>query len=371
MPTPLQYIFAIGTFQGFLLSVLLLVTSNISYASRILGVWCGFLAIGLLLPLVEPYSVARTHGLLLTLAGFLPASYGALLYLYARHSVLDDGYRSKELLHFIPLLVCYLLNIDLLFSPELVVQTFIEGSRATSARYLLSQLILFGQAFIYIAYTAWFIYRYQQRAQDNYAGFNPNVFSWLWIVQGFNLIIWSMKAAALFLAGFSLFVGADILIVILIYGIGLAQWRNPKLFKILLPVTAEAATVHKDSGARAVTKLDKDTRLALLRNLTEHMQQHQSFLDSELSLRRLSDAVGISTHHLSEALNGDEGHNFYNFVNRLRVEYVCEHLQQDQDIKLLDLGLQAGFSSKSTFNSVFKKHTGLTPSQYRSKVSGR
>lgn len=372
MPTLLQYLFAIGSFQGFLLSALLLFTSNISYASRILGVWCGFLAIGLLLPIVEHLIVVENYGYLLTFTGFLPASFGALLYLYCRHSVLDDRFRSKDLLHLLPFLSCYLLNIDLLFSPEQVVQTFVEGTRAVTARYLLGQFILFGQAFIYIGYTALFMYRYQQRAQDNYAGFDPNVFSWLWIVQGFNLIIWSMKAAAMVVAGSGLFEGADILIVLLIYSIGLAQWRNPQLFKIVVPVTADAAAPNKEADSRSAGKLDRDTRLVLLATVNRHMQTHQVFLDSELSLRRLSDAVGISTHHLSEALNGQEGEggqNFYNFVNKLRVEYVCAHLAQDPEIKLLDLGLQAGFSSKSTFNSVFKKHTGLTPSQYRNKVS--
>lgn len=365
MPTLLQYLFAIGTFQGFLLSTLLLFTSNISYASRILGVWCGFLAIGLMLPIVEQLSGIESYGLLLAVTGFLPASYGALLYLYCRHSVLDDGYRPKDLLHFIPFLCCYLLNIDLLFSPDYVVQTFVEGARAVPVRYLLGQSILFGQAYIYIGYTAFFMYRYQQRAQDNYAGFNPDVFDWLWIVQGFNLIIWSMKAVAMVTTGLGLSIGGDVLIVILIYGIGLAQWRNPQLFKIVVPVTTDATALMNDSGSKITGRLDEDTRLALLESVNQHMQTHQVFLDSELSLRRLADAVGISTHYLSEALNGEEGQNFYNFVNKLRVEYVCEHLKQDQEIKLLDLGLKAGFSSKSTFNSVFKKQTGLTPTQYR------
>lgn len=369
MPTLLQYIFAIGSFQGFLLSALLLLTSNISYASRILGVWCAFLAVGLLLPLVDPLSLSDTYGVLLAMTGFLPASFGALLYLYCRHSVLDDGFRAKHLLHFTPFVACYLLNIDLLLAPEQIVQTFVEGTRAVTTRYLLGQFVLFGQAFIYIGFTAFFMYRYQQRAQDNYAGFNPNIFNWLWIVQGFNLIIWSMKAVAVLIPGSGLFVGADMLIIVLIYGIGLAQWRNPQLFKIAVPRAADATAYASDSNETMAGKLDKDTRLALLGSVNEYMQTHRAFLDSELSLRRLSDAVGISTHHLSEALNGEEGQNFYNFVNKLRVDYVCALLRQEQEIKLLDLGMQAGFSSKSTFNSVFKKQTGLTPTQYRSQVN--
>jgi AraC-like DNA-binding protein len=370
MPTLLQYIFAIGTFQGFLLSALLLFTSNISYASRILGVWCGFLAAGLMLPLVLQLGTIEAYGFLLALTGFLPASFGALLYLYCRHSVLDDGFRAKDLLHFIPFVSCYLLNIDLLFSPDQVVQMFVEDTRAVPTRYSLGQFILFGQAYIYIFYTAIYMYRYQQRAQDNYAGFNPDIFDWLWILQGFNLLIWSLKAAGMLIPGFGLLISGDVLIVILIYGIGLAQWRNPQLFKIAVPVAGDTTVSGNDLGSRLAGKLDEDTRLALMASVNQYVRTHQAFLDSELSLRRLSDAIGISTHHLSETLNGETGQNFYNYVNKLRVEYVCEHLKRDQEIKLLDLGLQAGFSSKSTFNSVFKKQTGLTPTQYRNNCMG-
>ena len=364
MPTLLQYLLAIGTFQGVLLSALLLFTRHINYASRVLGVWCGFLATGLLIQLFQQEGDIQTYGILLAVTGFMPASFGALLYLYCRHSVLDDSFKARDLLHFIPFVSCYVLNIDLLLDPDRVVQTFLLGTQAPSVRYLLSEIIMFGQAYIYMVYTAVFIYQYQQRAQNNYAGFNPDTFYWLWIVQGFNLIIWSIKTTATVQGdGTFLSVAGDILIVFLIYGIGLAQWRNPQLFKVAIPLSSAPAS--KTQEAKTAGALEADTRVAIMHTINQYMQSQQAFLDSELSLRRLSDAVDISTHHLSEALNQEEGQNFYNYVNRFRIEYVCQQLAQDQELKLLDIGLQAGFSSKSTFNAVFKKHTGQTPTQYR------
>ena len=116
-----------------------------------------------------------------------------------------------------------------------------------------------------------------------------------------------------------------------------------------------------------VGALDEDTRVSLFETVVQYMNSQHAYLQSDLSLQRLSEAVGISTHHLSEVLNQEEGQNFYNFVNGLRIDYVCERLKLDDNIKLLDLGLNAGFSSKSTFNSVFKKYTGMTPSQFRQR----
>lgn len=368
MPTFLQYLYVIGTFQGFLLSALLLFTPNISHASRVLGIWCAFLAIGLLSVLVIQGEELGPYGLLLGMTGFLPASYGALLYLYCRHSVLDDGFQPKDLLHFIPFASCYLLNADFFFSPGLLEQAYTQGGETLSVRYTAGSIIMFGQAYVYMGYTAYFLLRYQRRAQNNYASFNPDIFDWLWIVQGFNLIIWSIKAGSVVTSNnVVLMVAGDLLIVVLIYGIGMAQWRNPQLFKIAVPAQGDSSATDNSNEQKLAGALDEDTRASLLKTVVHYMKSQQAFLDDDLSLRGLAEAVGVSTHHLSEVLNQEEGQNFYNFVNNFRIEFVCERLKADRDIKLLDLGMKSGFSSKSTFNSVFKKHTGLTPSQYREK----
>ena len=368
MPIFLQYLYVIGTFQGFLLSALLLFTSNISHASRVLGVWCGFLAIGLLSVLVIQGEEIGPYSLLLGTTGFLPASYGALLYLYCRHSVLDDGFQPKDLLHFLPFVSCYILNADLFFSPDLLEQAYTQGGDPLSLRYFIAMTVMFGQAFVYMGYTAIFLLRYQRRAQNNYASFNPDIFDWLWIVQGFNLIIWSIKSGTVVTNNNLFFtVGGDLLIVVLIYGIGMAQWRNPQLFKIAVPAQGDSSTADKATEPKIAGALDEDTRASMLETVIQYMKSQQAFLNNDLSLGGLSEAVDISTHHLSEVLNQEEGQNFYNFVNHFRIEFVCERLKADNDVKLLDLALKSGFSSKSTFNSVFKKHTGLTPSQYRGK----
>lgn len=369
MPVYLQYLYVIGTFQGLLLSALLLFTSNISHASRVLGIWCALLAIGLLTVLVIQGEETGPYGLLLGLTSFFPASYGALLYLYCRHSVMDNGFQLRDLLHFIPFVICYVLNADIFFSPDLLDQVYTQGSEILSGRYILALIIMFGQAYVYMGYTAYFLFRYQRQAQNNYASFNPDIFDWLWIVQGFNLIIWSIKAISSATNDHIVFfVAGDLLIVVLIYSIGMAQWRNPQLFKIAVPAQGDAsATENGNNDQQLSGALDEDTRASLLETVVQYMKSQQAFLDNDLSLRALSEAVDISTHHLSEILNQEQGQNFYNFVNNFRIEFVCERLKEDNDIKLLDLGLKSGFSSKSTFNSVFKKHTGLTPSQYRDK----
>ena len=64
-------------------------------------------------------------------------------------------------------------------------------------------------------------------------------------------------------------------------------------------------------------------------------------------------------------INLGGGLNFYDFINRLRVEDACRRLVAGEGSSILDAALDSGFNSKSTFHEAFKKWTGTTPSAYR------
>ena len=63
--------------------------------------------------------------------------------------------------------------------------------------------------------------------------------------------------------------------------------------------------------------------------------------------------------------------NFFDYVNHFRVEKVKKDVSNVKKghLKLLSIAMDAGFNSKSLFNAIFKKHTGMTPSEYREKVA--
>jgi AraC-like DNA-binding protein len=79
--------------------------------------------------------------------------------------------------------------------------------------------------------------------------------------------------------------------------------------------------------------------------------------------------MSISAHNLSEVINTQAGKNFYDFVNGYRVEAVMRRLRDPRyaHLTILALAEESGFNSKSTFNACFRRHTGLTPSQYRTE----
>lgn len=91
------------------------------------------------------------------------------------------------------------------------------------------------------------------------------------------------------------------------------------------------------------------------------------YADCDLSLRKLSDVTGVTKNHISETLSQHLGINFFDFVNRHRAD-EARRLLAETELSILEIGLEVGFNSRSTFNAAFKKHVGTPPSTYRAQA---
>ena len=111
---------------------------------------------------------------------------------------------------------------------------------------------------------------------------------------------------------------------------------------------------------------------ALKADLLALMARERPYRDPDLTLPDLAEQLDTTPHKLSEVLNGELSQTFYDFVNGYRVEDVRRRLGEptSKQLNVLTLAMDAGFSSKSTFNEVFKKRTGQTPSMYRKALAG-
>ncbi len=94
------------------------------------------------------------------------------------------------------------------------------------------------------------------------------------------------------------------------------------------------------------------------------------FLDDSLTLHKLASALQTSDKKLSFYLNHHLNTNFYDFVNGYRIDEFKSILQDKtkENLSLLGIAFECGFKSKSSFNRVFKKVTGLSPSQYKESL---
>lgn len=103
--------------------------------------------------------------------------------------------------------------------------------------------------------------------------------------------------------------------------------------------------------------------------LQQHMQELQLYLEPGLTMPRLAERIGVSPNYLSQTLNAHFQSSFFDYINRLRVEFAKTLLndRRHAEMSIIDVAMQSGFNSRSTFYAAFKQAVGMTPAQFRQK----
>ncbi|BFM10211.1 hypothetical protein R50072_03640 [Simiduia litorea] len=109
---------------------------------------------------------------------------------------------------------------------------------------------------------------------------------------------------------------------------------------------------------------------AHIKTLEPLMLNNKVYTNPELSLDDLAHSVGVSPRTLSGVINGHYGCSFFEFINGYRVQEAKRLLSENanKSTSVLDIMYESGFNSKATFNGIFKKTEGMTPSQYRKSM---
>jgi AraC-like DNA-binding protein len=104
------------------------------------------------------------------------------------------------------------------------------------------------------------------------------------------------------------------------------------------------------------------------RRLRDLFETERPWLDAELRLSTLARRVQVPPHHLSQVFSQAFGTTFFDFVNAYRVREAARQLlrEGERGKTVLAIALDSGFSSKASFNRVFKSRLGMTPSEFRS-----
>jgi len=125
---------------------------------------------------------------------------------------------------------------------------------------------------------------------------------------------------------------------------------------------------NEKTSKRTVQKIDiAELKVAYLK-LKEHMELKKPYLDDALTLSKLSEQIDIKPTKLSKVIKTQTNGNFYDYINDYRVEAIKKELITTKE-QIIIIAYNNGFSSKSTFNKVFKSSTGDSPSLFRKKFT--
>ncbi len=164
----------------------------------------------------------------------------------------------------------------------------------------------------------------------------------------------------------------DILVFILILAfINTLYFKGLQQAAIFTGFTDDDAHLSDELGqVRKSVALDQEEK-HLIELLEKYMLEQHPYRDPNLNIAQLSEAIHISKRKLSELINTHYQQNFVNFINSYRIEEAKHRLLHPEDEKetILEVMYAVGFNSKSSFNTIFKKKTGMTPSQYKGRGS--
>jgi two-component system response regulator YesN len=110
----------------------------------------------------------------------------------------------------------------------------------------------------------------------------------------------------------------------------------------------------------------KDKSDAFVRNIDKYIQKH---LGDDLSLVTLSEKVYLNPSYLSRRYKELTGKNITDTITEARMNRAAQ-LLDDEQYKVRNVAEMVGFASAAHFSRVFKKHTGMTPQEYRDNSRG-
>lgn len=353
-------IYLLGAAQGFLLvAVLALRKTNVS-SNRILALLLGLFSINLLNLAAREYMPGNFS--LLTAPFSL--IYGPLIWFYVSSLTLNTDNKIKRfaILHFVPFFAAIFIYSPFYpFEISKYIMVILGFKIIQYAAYLTASLIV--------------LKRHESFIRDFFSDIGSVTLQWLRIMIIIDFI--SLLIVSFFMvmhifdiydisAGKTVSRVTFIISSLVIYIIGYFSMKQPEIRQM-----SENRTDESDQSAKTLkyenSRIEDDVIAQYMKELSAYMESKKPYLNPDITLKDLADALSLTYHDLSQVLNAGFKMNFYNYVNTFRINEAKNILSDPKrsDNKILSVVYESGFKNKSNFNTFFKKITGMTPSEYR------
>ncbi|WP_240770667.1 AraC family transcriptional regulator [Neptunomonas sp. XY-337] len=400
LQSALAVLYIIAASQGFFLT-LLLYRSKLGdhQANRYLCLLTLLFSLALVDYATDTAGISAQWPVITTLLWPKEFFYGPLIFLYCIELTRPSPSQlsRRQQLHFLPGLLHIVVAWSLLMLPQDTQQLIIgldpivlDGS-ANSHGLSYSQLVIawllddfetvlaFASIAIYLGLSIWHLKRYSISILNNYSEIEQINLSWLkrLLISLLTIYLLYVVTETLLRGWMEHVLGFSMLL--LIYLMGYRGLQQPEIFKARNPSepvsassdlqpepTEEATPAMVVESKYAKSAVDAEMSGQLIREIRQQVEQRQLYLEPQLTLTELADLLCLPPHYVSQAINEQTGNNFFDFINSYRTQ-AAQALLLDKEAALtvIEVAMAAGFNSKSAFYTAFKKHAGVTPSQYK------
>jgi AraC-like DNA-binding protein len=374
-------LFVLMIFQLLFLSLFLLTQEKGKRISNILlGLFFLSIALNLLDFFLFNLGVYSTIPWLAGWGSCLPLLFGPFIYLYTQSVLYKDFMPDKKcFIHFLPFVIFFSgTEIYYLIQPKAVQEQILTNLLAHHIPVSVSLVstIIFLQFLYYIIASFRSVTAYQREAHQYVSSKSQYSVSWLsstilffLLIIGLNIVNGLLAQTVLapyYLIGFNLIMLALLIFVMTVF---LKALKMPYFFSF----SGEEGGISQiqTPPQNLQNPSEKEEKEKIVRTIQHYMQNGKPWLEPELTVYQLASRLSLKPRLLSQAINDILGQNFYDFINRYRIEEASRLLTHPKDdkITILEVLYEVGFNSKSSFNTLFKKYTGLTPTAFRKKQS--
>lgn len=368
----IQILYSAASIQGLFLSFLLLRTRINQPANRILAILLIILSFHLILVGFDNRDFFLAFPHLSRISWIIGSLYWPLIYLFVQYITQTQPNRIwKSYWLFTPFFILlmimlpyYILSVE---EKRALLSNFEEASRDDFGwiNQVVSLLHIVFQTFILIYYL-----RFEKKLYEEFSEVESLRIQWLK-----QFLILTLTATMLAVFSFfartwqvpvlsQLYSFHFIGIVLLFYWLSYKALTQPVLFGIVKEQIQPTAIAPEEKYKKS--SLETEQLASMFEKVKQVLHHQQLYLKNDLTLTQLSAAVGIPRHQLSQAINSCYTGNFFDLINDYRVEAFKQFASQPdkKHLSLLGIAQEAGFNSKASFYSVFKKKTGMTPAEY-------
>ena len=279
-------------------------------------------------------------------------------------------FRKQDLVHAVPVVLCVVYLLPFFFQNGAAkLQSVAEGSSNVDwwATQGLTLLHLFG----YLIWVIVLLGRHAEGIKNLFSSIQQINLVWLRNLTAAVLAVWAVNVFVFVRGDYDNPISyiIPLILSLIVYAIGYLGFRQPEIFSSAVAEPAPSNTSSERYATSALTEKQADKYLDRLLQSIDDQKPH---LDPDLTLPELAKQLSISTHHLSQVINQRLDQNFFDFVNSYRVEEAKRRLADPRShyLTIVAIAQEAGFNSKSAFYTAFRKHTGMTPSQFKGTVQG-
>ena len=372
-----------STVLALFLSGLIFSKKQKSYPQYLLGTWFIIIAIHLTILYLQTINLKLDYpwpwviGIDLS---FL-VLHSIWIFLYILSVVRPDQNKLLNLWHLVPFIGINIVLIITSYTKPGAWKTesyrqALEGTGYIDKGLELSVLLIICLALGYLAASFWLLYRHQKNVKNIYSTTKGKDLKWLRIllislavvILANTIIEWLRNYFNLIPSSIGISVGYIFILLGLLY-IGFNGIRQTTVFSFdgSIQISGEVSDVPiKDSKRVSYEPLPQENDHDDYLDLVSFIEKQKPYVDLDLDLLSLSNQTGIKPRFLSQLINKESGQNFCDFINQFRIEEFKKRVRdpESKNYTLLSIAYECGFNSKATFNRVFKKQTGITPSTF-------